>query len=503
MIRLLLPALLLAHPVDLSFLYDSLDPLSVTESFTFYELYPESPEGKKALERGWRLLCGEEDLAASFVSLPSIDLQSIVSLTTKQPSAPPVILGEKELSIINGIAKKLSNRKLKGSAVWTEQELLALPEEEIDLSRALLIYQFQEDPKSREKIIQYEALLDLMALQIRARVQEKDPLALIEQISTFIFYDMGFRFPPFSVHRKDIDLYTFLPSVLDSRHGVCLGVSILYLSLAQRLGLELEVITPPGHIYVRYPLKEGELNIETTARGIHIPSSHYLGVNTRKLEKRKLKEVVGMAFMNHAALLFGKGEYKEAVKLYERAALYIKEDPLLQMFHGINCLLSGQESKGRKILRPLCPLTLDYAVSEETIPADYIKGAVDAEGLKAIFAPVDETKTSIIEKQEKLLKTVAKYPHFREGLLQLAVAYLQLDNTKEALNTLTKYIALDPNDITVHYYAAILSFERLDYVASWSHLKKAQALAKERDYSPKALEELHLALRRVCPNPSP
>ena len=77
-----------------------------------------------------------------------------------------------------------------------------------------------------------------------------------------------FRFPPHSLYAKDIDVYTFLPSVLDSRRGVCLGVSILYLCLAQRLDLPLEAMTPPGHIYVRY----GEdLNIETTARGIDVP----------------------------------------------------------------------------------------------------------------------------------------------------------------------------------------------------------------------------------------
>ena len=98
---------------------------------------------------------------------------------------------------------------------------------------------------------------------------------------------MRFRFPPHSLHAKDIDIYTFLPSVLDGRRGVCLGVSILYLCLAQRLGLDLEIITPPGHIYVRYQSPEGEMiNIETTARGIDIPSERYLGMETRKLQTK-------------------------------------------------------------------------------------------------------------------------------------------------------------------------------------------------------------------------
>src|SRR5205807_1806234 len=98
-----------------------------------------------------------------------------------------------------------------------------------------------------------------------------------------------------------------------SRQGVCLGVSILYLCLAQRLDLDLEIITPPGHIYLRYPGKEQMINIETTARGINLPSDTYLGINTRKLEKRTLKEVIGMAFFNQASVYWEKGDYATTV----------------------------------------------------------------------------------------------------------------------------------------------------------------------------------------------
>ena len=56
----------------------------------------------------------------------------------------------------------------------------------------------------------------LMALQILAKLPSKPtPSQKIRAINDFIFYDMGFRFPPHSVYAKDIDLYTFLPSVID------------------------------------------------------------------------------------------------------------------------------------------------------------------------------------------------------------------------------------------------------------------------------------------------
>ena len=37
-------------------LYSSLDPTSVSQHFAFYELYPETPEGRQALKHAWELL---------------------------------------------------------------------------------------------------------------------------------------------------------------------------------------------------------------------------------------------------------------------------------------------------------------------------------------------------------------------------------------------------------------------------------------------------------------
>lgn len=487
----------------LASLFHSLDPYSIVQNLSFYELYPDSEEGQMALKRAWTLLFGEEvQETPSPLTLPKLDLQAVISLVTKQPSDPPIELSEQQLKIMASVGSHLCNRSLKGFHAWTQQEVLALPSEEVDLSRALFICQFEEDPDGKRKILQYEASLDLMAVQVQKRLS---PVAsheeMIQQINRFIFQEMGFRFPPHSVHAKDIDLYTFLPSVLDSRLGVCLGVSILYLCLAQRLGLPLEIITPPGHIYLRYQSSAGEINIETTARGIHLPSDVYLGINTRYLKERTLKEVVGWAFFNQASVSWGKNDYETAVKIYEKALPYIPNDPLLQMFLGLNYLFVGKKKEGSRMLEALDPL-FDYEVSPETFPVDYLKGNVDIEGLKAIFARVDEDRSSILEKQAELLKVVKKFPRFRAGLMQLATSYLQLGKTGEALEVLNRYHAIDPNDATVEYYLAALCLERLDYIRAWRHLKKSEKITKNRKHFPKALKALKHELRQKLPNPS-
>ncbi len=495
----------MAHDTaQLSSLYHSLDPLSIVQNLSFYELYPESNEGKQALKRAWTLLCGDapsEEISP--LTLPKLDLQAIISLVTKQPSDAPTSLSEDQLKVMERIGSSLHNRSLKGSGAWTQEEVLALSPEEIDLSRALLICQFEEDQDFKKKILQYEASLDLMALQIQRRIpQGASSEEIIRQINSFIFQEMGFRFPPHSVHAKDIDLYTFLPSVLDSRLGVCLGVSILYLCIAQRIDLPLEIVTPPGHIYLRYPSPQGTLNIETTARGIHLPSEVYLGINTRSLDNRTIKQTIGWSFMNQASVAWGKKDYETTVKIYEKALAYLPEDPLLQMLLGLNYLFIGKKKAGKELLETLNPL-FDHAVSPETAPADYLKGHVNVDGLKAIFTHVDENRASILEKQVELQKIAKKFPKFRAGLMQLAITHLQLGRTGEALEVLTRYHTLDPNDATVEYYLSALCLERLDYLKAWQYLKNAESLTQKREHAPKALKALKAELRKACPDPSP
>ena len=194
----------------------------------------------------------------------------------------------------------------------------------------------------------YEAMIDLMALQILAKLPEKaTPEIKIRAMNRFIFEEMGYRFPPHSIWAEDVDVYTFLPSVLDSRRGVCLGVSILYICLAQRLGINLEMITPPGHIYVRYNDGNKIINIETTARGINLESDTYLGIETRSLQQRNIKEVIGLAHFNQAAVFWHQNEYEKVLNSYRKAQPYLPNDLLLTEFIKSTRSLSVIKKKGK------------------------------------------------------------------------------------------------------------------------------------------------------------
>jgi 4-alpha-glucanotransferase len=483
-------------------LYHTLDPLSVSQHLAFYELYSDTEEGKEALRRAWQLLSGQSLTEMEVAtSLPKLDIQALASLITRPYFEAPIALTADQLTLIEKISATLRNRALKGHSAWNRAEILALPPEEIDLARGLLLFQFEENTP-KDAIRNYEAVIDILSLQIAARLpKEASHSDKIEAINHFIFHEMGFRFPPHSLYAKDIDLYTFLPSVLDSRQGVCLGVSILYLCIAQRLDLPLEIITPPGHIYVRYHSHNTLINIETTARGIDLPSETYLGVNTRLLPQRTIKDVIGLTFVNQASVYWAKEQYTPLPALYEKARLFLPDDPLLKMLLGYSYLFVGRKKEGGSLLKEIKGIPFQEAVSAENIPEDYLKGKVDIAGIKTVFLPVDETRASVLKKQQALTTLLKKFPAFRDGIFHLAITYLQLGRGKEANELLERFHKLDPTNSTVEYYLSILSLERLDYNRAWLHLKKTEQLVHNRLHYPKALTTLRGELRRRCPEP--
>lgn len=479
-------------PERLKTLYKSLDPTSVQKLFAFYTLYPDTAEGKAALRDALKLLSNGKTTEGELAELPSLGtIHAVINLVNRPKSEKLAPLSKSELALVGRLASDLGNRKKRGFLAKSEAEVLALPSEEIDLARALLL----SENLSFDEMESYEALLDLMALQIRARLpKQASEKEKVRAISSFIFDEMQFCFPPHSEHAKEIDLYTFLPSVLDSRRGVCLGVSILYLALAERLDLKLEIITPPGHIYVRLPTQEGNLNIETTARGIHLDDKEYLGLNTKMLKERSIKETVGFAHFNKAAVFWSTGEYEKAKRSYEKALLYIDNDLLTNELYAYTLLLTGEKKRGKNLLQSLRGKVPEETLYREPLAEDYLLGKVDEEGIKAMFLHVDEGRASLEKKESELKAILKRFPEFRSGWESLAMTELQLHRQKEAIDALVKCDRLDGENPTVVYILAALSLKRVDYKSAWKQLLRAEKIVKAKGHDPEALKELRQQL---------
>ncbi len=484
-------------------LYGSLDPTSVAQHLALYQLYPNSQEGQAALRKAWQLLSaqpGPSQAPATTLPLPTKGIQAIVALVNKHPSNASLTLTEQEFSLVDTLAARLANRRLKGFRATSEAAVLGLPPQDIDLARGLLLSQLGDDKAALTSIRNYEAMLDLMALQILARLpSHATPEDKVREVNRFIFEEMNFRFPPHSVYAKDIDLYTFLPSVLDTRRGVCLGVSVLYLCLAQRLDLKLEIVTPPGHIYVRYRGNGKEINIETTMRGVHVDSDEYLSIDTRRLEQRDLKETIGMAHINQASVYLQSGDYDKGLASYEKALPYLPNNQLLQELLGYSLILTNHEARAKQVLEGVRDYLPSYGVSKNNIVSDYLDGKIDAEGIKCLFMMVDETRQSLHNKRQALQETMEAHPEFRSGWLLLATTLLQMHRYGDAVEALDRFHALDSSNVTIEYFLAAVHAERMDYNKSWEHLHNAETLVALRDHSPKALRMFRRQLNLHAP----
>lgn len=488
-------------PAKIKSIYNSLDRQSVAQHLALYDLYPETLTGQQALNHALTLLSGDQ-ATTRLSQIPDfkVVINGIIGLANKQANKDCPCLPENILETIQGLSKDFPNKKLKGYSAWSEQEVLSLPTEEIDLARGLLLSDMGDSEEVKQQIRAYEALLDLMALQMIAQLPlNPKPTDIIRVLNDFIFFEMGFRFPPHSQSVKDIDVYSFLPSVIDSRKGVCLGVSILYLCLSQRLGLPLEIITPPGHIFVRYHQGNTSINIETTARGIELEDEAYLNVDTRHLQKRTLKETIGMAHFNQAAVYWQQNDSPRALLSYEKAQRYIPDDKLLKELMGFNYLIVGETDKGIALLQETRDYLPDFAVSKQTVAEDYLNGHTDVEGIKAIFMFVDDDRESLLKKKQVLLDILKKHPNFRSGLFSLAGTWLQLHRMGEGLEALERLHELDQTDPTVEYYLAELHAQRLNYNKAWEHLLLAEEIVQKRDHNPKALKLLRQKLSHLAP----
>ena len=107
--------------------------------------------------------------------------------------------------------------------------------------------------------------LDDLAARCRELIAE--PLSVREKcrvINRVLFHENGFRG---NLEHYTDPLNSFLPVVLERRKGIPLSLSIVYLLVAQRLGIDLEPVGLPGHFMVGCYLEDAPLYIDPFEQG--------------------------------------------------------------------------------------------------------------------------------------------------------------------------------------------------------------------------------------------
>jgi len=158
--------------------------------------------------------------------------------------------------------------------------LLERPEDSICLAEAALLVAEGQYPGL--DIEDYLGRIDGYARELQERLgDDAGCTQRLGALNQYLFQELGFA--------PDADNYydprnSFLNEVLERRRGIPLSLSILYIAVGRRLGLDLRGVSFPGHFLVKCAVDGGVVVLDPYYRG--------LSLSLEDLQKR-LREVRG------------------------------------------------------------------------------------------------------------------------------------------------------------------------------------------------------------------
>ncbi len=143
------------------------------------------------------------------------------------------------------------------------KEIVAGPEEEIDLAEAALLIAVHEYPGL--DVFAYLRRLQDLGTELKRRLRRDiGPTDAIIALNRYLFDELGF-----SGNAQDYydPRNSFLNDVLDRRLGIPITLSIIYVEIGRRLGLAMHGVSFPGHFLVKCAARDGVIVLDPYERG--------------------------------------------------------------------------------------------------------------------------------------------------------------------------------------------------------------------------------------------
>ncbi len=365
----------------------------------------------------------------------------------------------------------LANAYKSGLYAKSIEQVLRLREDDVDLATAALIV--SENWSDMVYGRRYLARLDDMALEIRNRLKRqklKTDFRAIPVINEYLFNELDFR----SISEATDPHSLFLHTVMDAKRGYCLSLSMLYLSIAERVGLPMYGVVVPGHFFVRYDDGKRQFNIETTSNGGSAPDDHYIkkfkvpkGNNHIYMKNLNKIQTLGCFFNNLGNSYSDVGNIESALLAFERAVtinptlsesranlgnIYLKKNMVTKAIREYEAALNinPHDAKTHNNLGNayLQRDSLNFAVYEYTRSIDLDPNFLDAYKNLAMAYAKQKMYSLAISK----LKTALDMEPDNAGCLsQLGDVYSQLGNYDQAIAYFKKALKIQPNLVEGHY----------------------------------------------------
>jgi len=106
----------------------------------------------------------------------------------------------------------------------------------------------------------YLRQIDRMVTDIKASLGEEDsPKSVRNALNKYLYQDNGFHGARFDYYHR---ANSYMNRLLDDREGLPITLSILYMEIGNRLGLEIEGVGIPGHFIVRQEIENRQVFLD-------------------------------------------------------------------------------------------------------------------------------------------------------------------------------------------------------------------------------------------------
>ncbi len=214
--------------------------------------------------------------------------------------------------------------------------MVSRPPSQIDLAAAALLIALDDYPSLNQQ--EYLLKIERLAAAVQKRLgcaAEVGSMDVIGAINQQLFDVEGFR-------GNQDDYYdprnSFLNEVLDRKMGIPITLSLLYLEIGKRLGVELQGVGMPGHFIVKTvhqgievfvdPFCRGEILFEEQCKGklaqiygkgFRFERSYLNAVNSHQILERLLA--------NLKSIYFNRKNYAKALEAIEKILLIHPDSP--------------------------------------------------------------------------------------------------------------------------------------------------------------------------------
>lgn len=214
----------------------------------------------------------------------------------------------------------------------TLAKIALLPDAEISLSGTLFLISARATrdlfcKEANGSLAEKE--LDRIANRVLAAAGDiSDPANTVSALNRVLFGEEKFVYE----HIKGDPEGYLLDRVLSRKRGNCLGITSVYLAIAERLKIPLAGVYVPSHCFVRYDGNGSRINIETGEKGAEREDAWYerkfqLKEGGPYLRTMATRQMVGVYLKSLGTAYSGKGMEQEALRLYREAAVFSPDLP--------------------------------------------------------------------------------------------------------------------------------------------------------------------------------